>query len=135
MFSCVDLFSFIRSMQLEIWHILMLFLYPFCAQINMIFYQWNFIEIDTIFTVFFRQTVLGLHCYSHFTVPLLSISAWQKCTYVTLCNVTCLITCMWSVCFLSDAIIKSVELCQVLVSHCLHLHIILQLLAVRVPEL
>jgi hypothetical protein len=33
------------------------------------------------------------------------------------CNVACLITRMWSVCFLSGTLIKSLELCQVLVSH------------------
>jgi len=27
-------------------------------------------------------------------------SAWQKCTCITVCDVTILITCMWSVCFL-----------------------------------
>jgi len=36
---------------------------------------------------------------------------------VTVCNVACLITCMSSVCFLSDTCIKSVELCQVTVRH------------------
>jgi len=116
-------------MQLERWHTLMLFLYQFCAEINKIFYQWKFIEIDMNFALFFRQTVWGLCCHSHFTVALLSVRAWQKCTCVTLCNVTCLITCMWSVCFLSGTLIKSVEPCQVLVSHFLHLGIIVQLLA------
>ena len=33
-----------------------------------------------------------------------------------MCDVACLITCMISVCFLSDTVIKSLELCQV-VSH------------------
>ena len=117
MFSCVNLFSIFRIMHLKSSHTLMLFLYPFCTQINKIFYQWNFIEIDMNFAIYFRQAVLGLHCHSHFTVALLSVRAWQKCTCVTLCNVTCLITRMWSVCFLSDTLIKSVELCQVPVGH------------------
>jgi len=56
--------------------------------------------MEVNFDQFLQQTVLVLHCYSHFIAALLIVSAWQKCTGVTLCNVTFLITCMWSVCFL-----------------------------------
>ena len=63
-------------------------------------FYWNRLE----FCCIFRQTVLGLHCHSLFTVALLSVRDWQKCTCFMLCNVTCLITRMWSVCFLSEVL-------------------------------
>ena len=63
------------------------------------------------------------------------VSAWWKCTCVTVCNVACSITCLLSVCFVSDTLIESVDLCEVLSVSLLHLLKILQLRAVRVSEL
>jgi len=100
-FPCVFFVSIIRSTQMVGWHILMSFLCPLCGQINKFWCQWNFIEIDMNFDKFLQQTVLGFHCYLHFIVALLRVSAWQKYTRVTVCNVTFLITCEWSACFLA----------------------------------
>ena len=64
--------------------------------------------------IFYHSFVFALLFTFYYNV--VRVSTWQKCACVTVCKVACLITCMWSVCFVSDTLIKSLELCQFLVS-------------------
>ena len=69
------------------------------------------------FSQIFVSDSFGFALLFTFYCSIVQSCAWWKCACVTVCNVACLITCLWSVCFLSDTFIKSLELCQVTVSH------------------
>ena len=113
MFTSLDLFSTISSMQIVRWRTVLTLSIMCTDKQDLLSVKFHLNEFCQIFIA----DSLGLHCYSYFIVALLTVSAWQKCACVTACNVARLMTCMWSVCFLSDTPIKSVELCQVIVSH------------------